>query len=132
MSIRPTSIARGLRRNATDVEKLLWYALRDRCAPWKFRRQHPVGRRVVDFACPAAKLAIELDGGQHTQLHVADRKRTLELSREGYRVIRFWNNDVTDNIDGVLESILLALEKPPPHPALSAPGGGEGNRKKDL
>jgi len=88
-------VARRLRRDSTDVERILWFALRDRLPGWKFRRQHPIGRRIVDFACPERKLAIE-------------------LARRGYRVIRFWNNEVLDNLDGVLETILGALSSDPP------------------
>src|SRR5437763_13782836 len=71
-----------------------WFALRDRLPGWKFRRQHPIGRRIVDFACPDRKLAIELDGGQHALREEADERRSVELARRGYRVIRFWNNEV--------------------------------------
>jgi very-short-patch-repair endonuclease len=120
-----TRIARRLRRDQTDVERILWYALRDKLADWKFRRQHPVGRRVVDFACPQRKLAIELDGGQHGESIAADAQRAAELTSRGYRVIRFWNGDVIENLEGVLETIATALDTPP-HPALSAPRGGEG------
>ena len=117
MALRPrTRIARRLRREATEVEKILWRALRERLASWKFRRQHPVGDRVVDFACPARKLAIELDGGQHAEWVTEDKQRSAELARHGYRVLRFWNNDVLDNLDGVLETIASALAPTPPHP----------------
>ena len=123
-----TQIARMLRRDATEVEKRLWRALRTMNPPWKFRRQHPVGRRIVDFACPAHKLAIELDGGQHADRQEADAARSAELARDGYRVIRFWNGEVIDNLDGVLQAILVALEEsaPPPHPDPLRPEGGEG------
>ena len=116
-----TLIARGLRRNATDVERILWHALRTRCPAWKFRRLHPIGGRIADFACPAGKLVIELDGGQHGERAEADALRTVELVRLGWRVVRFWNRDVLDNIDGVLETIARELG-PPPHltPTLSA------------
>lgn len=127
MQLRPrTLIARKLRRNATDVEQLLWRALRESGLPWRLRRQHPIGGRIADFACPARKLVIELDGGQHGEQIVADKLRTAELARRGYRVIRFWNNDVIDNIEGVLETIRQELERPHLTPTLSAPGGGEG------
>jgi very-short-patch-repair endonuclease len=83
---------------------------------WEFNgnalsgRQHPIGRRIADFACPACKLAIELDGGQHASAAEADAARTAELVAHGYRVIRFWNNEVLENLDGVMETIGRALE----------------------
>jgi very-short-patch-repair endonuclease len=111
-----TSIARRLRRDATVVEKRLWQALRTMHTKWKFRRQHPIGRRVVDFACPARKLAIELDGSQHGERLEADAARSAELGEFGYRVIRFWNNEVVENLDGVVQAILMALEEAPTSP----------------
>jgi very-short-patch-repair endonuclease len=88
----------------------MWRALRELPAEHRFRRQHPIGRFVVDFACPARKLAIELDGGQHALLETEDAVRTSELAHGGYRVVRFWNNDVIDNLSGVLEIIRRELE----------------------
>jgi very-short-patch-repair endonuclease len=120
-----TRRARRLRREATDVERLLWHALRERLVLWKFRRQHPVGRRIVDFACPQVKLAIELDGSQHALEEEADERRSAELMRYGYRVLRFWNNDVIENLDGVLMTIDRALGDAPPHPASPPLRGGE-------
>src|SRR5260370_35684976 len=76
-----TLIARRLRREGTDVERILWRALRERIVPWKFRRQHPIGRRIADFACPARKLVIELDGGQHAERMEADAQRRARASR---------------------------------------------------
>ena len=108
-SRRPTEMARRLRRNATDVEKRLWRALRELPPEHRFRRQHPVGRFIVDFACPRSKLAIELDGGQHTAREQEDIARTAELAQHGYRLIRFWNNDVIDNLSGVLDTIQREL-----------------------
>jgi len=102
-----TRVARRLRRDATDVERTLWRELRERLQPWSFRRQHPIGNAIADFACPAAALVIELDGGQHSP--ELDAARTEEIARHGYRVIRFWNNEVTENLDGVLESIEKSL-----------------------
>jgi very-short-patch-repair endonuclease len=89
--------------------------LRDRRLDgWKFRRQEPVDRYVVDFLCPDAKLVVELDGGQHTAEGDADRTQMIEA--HGYLVIRFWNNEVTTNIEGVLLRILEALRGETPHP----------------
>jgi very-short-patch-repair endonuclease len=107
-------IARRLRRDATEAERHLWRALRKLPVTYRFRRQHPIGRRVVDFACPGCKLVIELDGGQHAMQQAADQLRTAELSRYGYRVVRFWNNDVIDNLAGVVQTILRELETKSP------------------
>jgi very-short-patch-repair endonuclease len=103
-----------LRQNATEAEKRLWRALQELPTERRFRRQHPIGRRIVDFACPGCKLVIELDGGQHATQHTADQARTMELSRYGYRIVRFWNNDVIDNLTGVVQTILQELESTSP------------------
>jgi len=121
-----TKVARRLRRDATNVERVLWFALRERLPAWKFRRQHPIGGRVVDFACPERKLAIELDGGQHAVHEEADERRSAELAGRGYRGIRFWNSDVLDNLEGVMETILGALESAPPPLAPPPQRGGGG------
>ena len=106
------ALSRGLRQNQPDAEKLLWSRLRNRqLAGSKFRRQHAIGPYVVDFVDLEARLVIELDGGQHNE-GVAlkkDTTRTAWLESEGYRVIRFWNNDVFANLEGVLEEIRRAL-----------------------
>ena len=121
-----THIARRLRRDATEVEKQLWRALREIPSEHRFRRQHPIGRHVVDFACPGLKLAIELDGGQHAVQEETDAARTSDIARHGYRVIRFWNNDVVDNLPGVLELIRQELAAERGENTLSALKGGEG------
>jgi very-short-patch-repair endonuclease len=101
--------ARELRRNATDAERHLWFALRDRrLAAYKFRRQRPIGPFIVDFACIEHRLVIEADGGQHAD-NPADDARTAWLMSQGWRVLRFWNNDILVNTEGVLLSILEAL-----------------------
>jgi very-short-patch-repair endonuclease len=103
--------ARRLRLNATDAETRLWRHLRQLpIYGTHFRRQVPIGPYIVDFACMAIKLVIEVDGSQHgTGQNVAsDDKRTLWLEGAGYRVIRFWNNEIAGNIDGVLEAIYVA------------------------
>jgi very-short-patch-repair endonuclease len=105
-----TITARRLRREATQVDWRLWNALPQNKLPWKFRRQHPIGRRIADFACPARKLVIEIDGSQHADSR-SDVRRTEELQRHGYRVIRFWNTDVMENLEGVVEAIRQELEK---------------------
>ncbi|WP_111981195.1 endonuclease domain-containing protein [Dyella jiangningensis] len=117
--------ARGLRAGQTDAEQLLWRHLRNRhLQGWKFRRQHEIGPYIADFACPDAGLMVELDGGQHGEQLAYDESRTRKLQEEGYRVLRFWNNDVLKNTDSVLEAILEALASPDPSPRPSPRRGG--------
>ncbi len=110
--------ARRLRRNTTEAERLLWDALRKEQLGWRFRRQHPIPPYVVDFACVEARLVIEADGGQHgcPGDHII---RDNALRRGGWRVLRFWNNDILENRAGVLQSIVATLgpyvaTEPPP------------------
>ena len=114
---RLTPVARNLRRRSTEAENRLWYYLRgSRFEGAKFVRQFPIGPHIADFACRSAHLAIELDGGQHRP--EVDVHRTASIGGFGYRVIRFWNNDVLQNTEGVLEvirrEILLARNTPLP------------------
>ena len=110
MKKRLTPIVRRLRRNMTDAEDRLWSLLRNRQLEGaKFRFQTQVGDFVPDFLCSEAMLIVELDGGQHGVSIAKDAARTLALEAAGYTVVRFWNNDVLENTDGVLEEIRLAL-----------------------
>ncbi|MBX9829481.1 MAG: endonuclease domain-containing protein [Xanthobacteraceae bacterium] len=110
--------ARRLRRGQTDVERKLWFRLRDRRLDgFKFRRQVTIGPYIADFCCESAHLIVELDGGQHAERGADDAKRTAALEARGYLVLRFWNNDVLQNIDGVLETIVTTLKAVPPHPS---------------
>lgn len=105
-----TNRARALRRDSTDAERAMWRLLRSRqLAGHKFRRQLPIGPYIADFACFARKLVVELDGGQHGIAVARDAARTRVIERHGYRVARFWNNDVLENPEGVLTMILAAL-----------------------
>jgi very-short-patch-repair endonuclease len=102
--------ARRLRVQQTDAERRLWFLLRDRRLNGaKFRRQVPLGAFVLDFVCQEAKLIIELDGSQHANQTAYDTARTDWLATQGYRVLRFWNNDLTQNEAGVLTQILNEL-----------------------
>lgn len=106
------AFARRLRSEPTDAEIKLWRALRmGQLAGRRFRRQHPVDRFVLDFACPSLKLAIELDGGQHLERAERDQLRTRRFNELGYVVLRFWNDDVLIRTEAVLEQILLAVER---------------------
>jgi very-short-patch-repair endonuclease len=109
MTETPSERARELRRDATDAERRLWSALRDRrLRGYRFRRQHPIGDFIVDFACTRHHLMVEADGGQHADSE-ADRRRTAWLEAEGWQVLRFWNNDVLGNTEGVILAILREL-----------------------
>ena len=108
-------IARKLRRTSTDAERKLWHYLRNRnLDKQKFRRQHPLPPYVVDFVCLESKLIVELDGGQHLEQGSRDEKRTAFLESLGFRVIRFWNDDVLLQPDLILEEILRHLNTPLP------------------
>jgi very-short-patch-repair endonuclease len=107
-------IARQLRKNLTAAEQTLWSRLRfKQLECHSFRRQAPIGDYVVDFVCFARKLIVEVDGGQHAAQAERDTLRTAWLKSQGFRVIRFWNNEVQDNADGVVETILAALQDHP-------------------
>ena len=133
-----TTKARRLRKNSTDAERALWARLRNRqLAGLKFRRQHPLGRYVVDFLCLDHRLIVEIDGGQHAQGRQknADKIRDERLTRQGYRVLRFWNTEVLGELEGVLETIALAAksgretDKPPltrPAPGGAGPPSPQG------
>ena len=116
---------RELRRSATEAEKRLWSALRSRrLEGFKFRRQMWIGSFIADFCCMEARVVVEVDGAQHCERSSRDRVRTMVLGEEGYRVLRFWNNEVLDDLEGVLTAIraeLLALVPSPSPPA--SPGG---------
>jgi very-short-patch-repair endonuclease len=105
---REINLARQLRRSSTDAEKILWNRLRMRqLEDVKFRRQQPLGPYIIDLISFDRKLIIEIDGGQHNQQEKvrSDEERTDWLKEKGYRILRFWNNEVLENIDGVLERI---------------------------
>jgi very-short-patch-repair endonuclease len=123
--------AQQLRRNSTDAEQKLWTLLRSRQLDHiKFRRQVPLGPWVVDFVSFAHRLIIEADGGQHAESE-RDQRRDADLKQRGFHVLRFWNNDILANPDGVLERIVETLRtSPSPGSALRAsppsPTGGRG------
>ena len=105
--------ARSLRRGMTDAERKLWSVIREKqLNGFRFRRQHPIGRYVVDFACPETGLVVELDGGQHQDQVAYDEQRVAFIENRGWRVLRFWNNEVLGNLDGVLTVIAETLDEP--------------------
>ena len=109
--------ARRLRRRSSKAETKLWRRLRDRSLLGaKFRRQYPIGPYVVDFYCHVARLVVELDGGGHAQeaQKPRDVQRAADIQRLGVRVLRFWNGEVLSNVEGVLQRISAALERPSP------------------
>jgi very-short-patch-repair endonuclease len=119
---RPTACARGLRENATDAERRLWQAISARkVAGVRFNRQVPIGPFICDFVSRSLKLVIEVDGGQHDE--AVDHQRTFFLENQGYRVIRFWNNDVLSNLDGrVAEIERVIVDMPSPNPSRKREG----------
>jgi very-short-patch-repair endonuclease len=123
--VTKTLRARRLRRDATRAEQRLWQYLRSRSlAGFKFVRQRPIGPYVVDFVCREKRLVIEVDGGQHAE-NSADAVRDRWLAAHRYRVLRFWNNEVLENIEGVWDTIFAAASAAtPPHPD-PLPAGGE-------
>jgi very-short-patch-repair endonuclease len=107
-----TERAHKLRREATDVERWVWQRLRRaQIDGASFRRQHPAGNYILDFYCPALRLAIELDGGQHATAVQRDRVRDAWLSRQGVTLLRFWNSDVIGNLSGVMEVIAAKISE---------------------
>jgi very-short-patch-repair endonuclease len=111
----PHPRARHLRKNQTDAERALWSHLRLRqIEGFRFRRQQSIGPYIVDFFCPEAKLIVEVDGGQHADRIEEDTERTEWLEFRGYKVVRYWNNEVLRNIDGVITDLQSHL--PGPHP----------------
>jgi very-short-patch-repair endonuclease len=123
-------LARALRKDSTLAERRLWKNLRGRrYAMFRFRRQETIGEYIVDFVCFDAKLIIEADGGQHGENSTKDAKRTSHLESRGYRVLRFWNNEILGNTDAVLEHIYRTLiNTPHPNPL----PGGEGIGRAGL
>ena len=122
--------AAQLRRERTEAENQVWQRLRNRqIGGLKWRFQHSIGRRVADFVCLEAMLVVEIDGSQHGE--EVDRRRTAELEAAGFAILRFWNSDVFDNLNGVLEVILATASRrpeegrrrPSPNPL---PRAGEG------
>ena len=120
-----TFVAQDLRHSMTDAERRLWSRLRDSQLGVRFRRQEPIGTYIVDFVARRARLIIELDGGQHSA--EIDTARTAFLESRGFRVVRFWNNEVLQNQEGVLCVIQDALNSPHASPPPPSPlkGGGE-------
>lgn len=120
-TILKNKLQRELRQTMTDAERVLWGVLRGRqMAGYKFRRQHVFDNFILDFVCLEAKLVIELDGGQHSEQIEADALRTDKLATAGFRILRFWNNEVLRELEAVKERIWVELQKsanqPHPHP----------------
>lgn len=117
-----TERAKSLRRSQTIAEQKLWFHLRNRrLSGWKFRRQTVIAGYIVDFVCLDAGLIVEADGSQHREQEEYDARRTARLGREGFKVLRFWNNQILQETETVLEEILKHL---PPHPGPLPKGEG--------
>ena len=118
-------LAKDLRRDLTQMERKLWKILSaKKLGGYKFRRQQAVGEYIVDFVCMEKKLIVELDGGQHAEIRADhDLGRTYFLEKNGYTVLRFWNNEIFESLEGVADTILEALNSLPP---LTPPASGRG------
>jgi very-short-patch-repair endonuclease len=118
--------AKSMRSNQTPAEHRLWQILRaKRLADYKFKRQLPIDGYIVDFVCLAHRLIVEVDGGQHSESE-SDGLRDAYLAAQRFRVLRFWNNDIFENAEGVVRGILDALQSPLPNPS---PAKGRGARE---
>jgi len=127
----PIKRARELRRDSSKAERMCWELLRDRrMSGTKFRRQHPIGPYFADFASIERKLVVEVDGEHHAYQVEADARRTAFMQNLGWRVLRFWANEVVANRDGVWAAIDVALSTSPPHLA-SPPSGGEEHENEN-
>ena len=128
--------ARVLRQDMTIAENRMWYFLRNRrLNGYKFVREYVIGDYIADFVCHDKKLIVEIDGGQHMEAAEYDQRRTNYLTAKGYKVVRFWNNEVLLNVQGVLETILRSLEDMPPENTLirrCAPPSPHGERGKSI
>ena len=117
--------ARTLRQNMTEAERQVWQILRShQMKGYKFRRQVPIGRYIADFVCHEARLIVEIDGGQHDRPSPREVERSGFLQNEGYRILRFWNNEVLANLDGVHGMIADELGRITPAQTLPHQGGG--------
>jgi len=119
--------AKRLRSHQTDAEQRIWMRRRSRqINGLKFRRQHSIGPYIVDFCCLGKKIVVEIDGGQHAEQTEEDQRRRNYLSKRGYRVLRYWNHDVLNSTDAVLEDILDSVDRPHPSPLSERERGYEG------
>lgn len=129
---RLLNFAKNMRHTPTEAEEKIWYHLRaKRMCGVKFKRQAPMGAYIVDFVAKHEHLIIEIDGGQHNEQ--IDKTRTTWLENQGFKVLRFWNNEVLTNIEDVLEAIRLNLvPTQPPSPPTPLPLAGEGSESSDF
>jgi very-short-patch-repair endonuclease len=128
MNTNITKAAKTFRKNPTKAERLLWKNLRAKqLEEFKFRRQQPIGNYVVDFVCFEKQIVIEVDGGQHAREIIKDKEREKWLKKQGFKILRFWNNEVLRNIEGVIEEITKNCIF---HPLLTSPIKGE--ESKDI
>ena len=110
-----TGLAKSLRKRSTEAEKIVWQKIRaGQLNGFKFKRQQPIGPYIVDYVCFEKNLIIEIDGGQHAVEKDKDIKRDTWLQSEGFVVTRFWNNEIFENLEGVLETIIKKIEAPSP------------------